>query len=465
MTTPIRNSSRTALLAATLLAASGLVSPASAADRIALGVGAQRLIEVPAPVAKIVIGEPGIVSASVINDHEVAVVGLKSGGTAVTIFGVNNPNEGWAYLVDVGGDARKPAGGGHGGGDAGLTKALQGDPDLKGVKADAKGDAVVMTGTVPSLEAGTRAAALAKAYGGKTVDDLTSVTGNQMVAVEIKFAAVSVTTMNELGFNFQQLGGSFQGAATAPSAATSATGGKGGLALTSALPIQSAFNLFLNSSKASSFATLSVLSGTGLMQLLAEPTLLVRSGEHASFLAGGEVPIPVPQGGSATGAITIEYHSYGVRLEIEPVVLSDRRIALKVAPEVSEIDPTNNLTFDGFSVPAFRRRSTSTMVELGDGQSFIIAGLIYSNNSFTENKVPWLGDIPILGDFFKATQNSRERQELVVVATPHLVHPMDAKAVPPLPGAAAGDFNPTFGDVATNAKPLDRAVVEYGLIR
>jgi pilus assembly protein CpaC len=438
---------------------------AAAADNVALGVGAQRLIEVPAPVAKIVIGEPGIVSASVVNDHEVAVVGLKGGNTALTIFGINNPNEGWAYLVNVG-DAPRKSTGGHGGGDGALTKALQADPELKGVKADDKGDALVMTGSVPSLEAHSRAAALAKAYGTKhDVEDLTNITGNQMVAVEIKFAAVSVSTMNELGFNFQQLGGSFQGATTAPSTVNTFTGGKNGLGLNTSLPLQSAFNLFLNSSKANSFATLSVLSGTGLVQLLAEPTLMVRSGEHASFLAGGDVPIPVPQGGSASGAVTIEYHQYGVRLEVEPVVMSNQRIALKVAPEVSEIDNTNALSFDGFSVPAFRRRSTSTMVELGDGQSFVIAGLIYSNNSFTENKVPWLGDIPILGDFFKATQNSRERQELVVIATPHLIHPMDPKEIPPLPGAASASFNPTFGDTITNAKPLDHAVVDYGLIR
>jgi pilus assembly protein CpaC len=454
----------TAILTAPVVLAANF---AVAADTIALGVGAQRIIVVPGPVARIVIAEPGVVSASVLNDHEVAVSGLKGGNTALTIFSVNNPGEGLAYLVNVDGGNRKtgaaqPSSGG------GLTKALQSDPDLKGVQATTFGDNVVISGSVPSLEAHGRAAGLVKALGGKqTVEDLTSVTGNQMVAVEIKFAAVSVTTLNELGFNFQQLGSNIQGATTAPSTVPSATGGAGGLSFPGgvSLPLQSAFNLFLNSSKNSSFATLSVLSGTGLVQLLAEPTLLVRSGEHASFLAGGEVPIPVPQGGSATGAITIEYHPYGVRLEVEPVVLSDRRIALKVAPEVSEIDNSNNLSFDGFSVPAFLRRSTSTMVELGDGQSFVIAGLIYSNNSLTENKVPWLGDIPVLGAFFKATRDSRERQELVVIATPHLVHPLDSKALPPLPGQAISEFAPTFSDALTNAKPLDRAVVEYGLIR
>jgi len=437
-------------------------SHAFAADTIALGVGAQRVINVAAPVSRIVIAEPGIVSASVLNDHEVSVIGLKGGHTALTIFSTSNPGEGQAYVVNVGGVNRRP---GQPAGD-GLTKALQSDPELKNVQVAKKDGDVVLTGSVPNLDAHVRASALAKAHGGK--DDATadtSISGDQMVAVEIKFAAISVTTMADLGFNFQQLGGNIQGATTSPSSVTSFAGGSVPLSLGTTLPIQSAFNLFLNSSKAHSFATLSVLSGTGLMQLLAEPTLMVRSGEHADFLAGGDVPIPVPQGGAATGAITIEYHSYGVKLDIEPVVMSDRRIALRVAPEVSEIDTANALTIDGFSVPAFRRRSTSTMVELGDGQSFVIAGLIYNNTSLSESKVPWLGDIPILGDFFKLTQNSRDRQELVVIATPHLVHPLDAKSLPPLPGEAAASYSPGVGDALLNNKPLDRAVVEYGLLR
>ena len=328
----------------------------------------------------------------------------------------------------------------------GLAKALQSDPDLKGVQASTKGDDVVITGNVPSLEAHGRAAELAKTYGGKhDVEDLTSVTGNQMVAVEIKFAAVSVSTLNELGFNFQKLGGNLQGATTAPSTVNTASVSSGGLNLGTSPPLQSAFNLFLNSSKAGSFATLSVLSGTGLVQLLAEPTLLVRSGEHASFLAGGEVPIPVAAGRAQPPErlrSNIISMACGWKSNRSCCPIAGSRSRSR--PRSARSNNSNNLSFDGFSVPAFLRRSTSTMVELGDGQSFVLAGLMYNNNSFTENKVPWLGDIPILGDFFKATKNSRERQELVIIATPHLVHPMDPKAIPPLPGQTAAQLQPDF---------------------
>jgi pilus assembly protein CpaC len=457
------------LLNMAVLLSAFLAAPFAAADSLTLAVGAQRTIELPAPVARIVIAEPGVVNASVLDDRRVQLTGLLGGHTNVTIFTANNSNDGVSYSVNVGSGRR---GDGGNAGD-GLTRALQADPDLKGISTHRHGEDVVIIGNVPSLESHVRAAALAKTYNGKgEVEDLVNVTGNQMVAVEVKFAAVSVTTLQDLGFNFQQLGGSIQGAVAAPNSTAGGytVGPAPGLNGSSnqpiaGLPLQSAFNLLLNSSKHNSFAALSILQGTGLVQFLAEPTLLVRSGEHADFLAGGDVPIPVPQGGSAAGAITIEYHSYGVRLDIAPVVLSDHRIALRVAPEVSQIDTANSLSYEGFTVPAFLRRSTSTMVELADGQSFVLAGLIYSNNAFNENKVPWLSDIPILGDFFKITQNSRERQELIIIATPHLVHPLDPKAIPPLPGEAVSTYNPTIGDALLNAKPLDRAVADYGLIR
>jgi pilus assembly protein CpaC len=346
-----------------------------------------------------------------------------------------------------------------------VRTALRGQPDLGGVRYTGDGEGGVLSGSVPGLEAHARAAAIAGAGGGK-VADTTRVGGGQMVAVEIRFAAVSVSTMKALGFNFQALGHGIQGALTSPGGANgfSFTPGSG-LALPATLPLQGAFNLFLAGSKGSALGMVSVLSSAGLMQLLAEPTLLVRSGAHASFLAGGDIPIPVPQSGSGNGSVTIQYHPYGVRLDIAPVVLAGGHILLRVSPEVSEIDNANALTFQGYSVPAFRRRSTSTTVELGNGQSFMLAGLIYNNDTFVQNKVPWLGDLPIIGNFFKFTQNSHERQELIVIATPHLVGPMDGRQIPPLPGEATRDYDPSFGDIVLNAKPLDSVVRAYGLAR
>jgi pilus assembly protein CpaC len=446
-----------------LLLAFSLVSVplcAIADSVISLPVGAQRIVSLDAPVTRIVVSEPGIVDATVLSDRQVQIVAVHVGHTNLTLF-TNASNQGDAYSVQVGGTERSSGGGGGGPAAPSGAQALRGQPDLRDVSISGG----VMTGNVASLDAHSRAADVAKAAGAAA--DLTHVGGEQMVAVEIHFAAVSVTTMKELGFNFQSLGHGIQGALVSPSNVSSYTMSPGsGLGLASSLPIASAFSLFLASPQSNALGMVSVLSSAGLMQELAEPTLLARSGEHASFLAGGDIPIPVPQNGAAgSTSVTIDYHPYGVKLDIAPVVLGPHRILLRVSPEVSEIDTANAVTFQGFTVPAFRRRSTSTTIELDDGQSYMLAGLIYNNDSYTETKIPGLGDIPILGSFFKVTQNARQRQELIVVATPHLVRPMETASMPQLPGAATAHYDPSFGDILLNAKPLDRVVSDYGLAR
>jgi pilus assembly protein CpaC len=276
---------------------------------------------------------------------------------------------------------------------------------------------------------------------------------------------VSATTLRALGFNFAALGGSdFQGAIVGPNSLQSFQANPN-LSLSASVPLASAFNLFLGDPRNGIIGILSALSQAGLTQLLAQPTLLVRSGDQAEFLAGGEVPIPVPQGGASLGTVTIEYHEYGVKLQIAPVVMSDKRIVLKVAPEVSELDFANALEFQGFSVPAFRRRSTSTTVELGNGQSFILAGLMYSNSQVNESKFPWLGDLPIIGALFKSTTNQQERQELIIVATPRLVSPLAPGKIPPLPGVDTRKYNPTIGDMILNVDQVQDHLAPYGLMR
>src|ERR1700753_3402570 len=140
----------------------------------------------------------------------------------------------------------------------------------------------------------------------------------------------------------------------------------------------------------------SALNSANLAQILAKPTLLVRSGESASFLAGGQIPVPVPLGGSVSNAITIDYHKFGVQLKLKATVLDDKRIVINVNPEVSELDPTNAVQIQGYTVPAIKTRSTDTTIELGDGQSFVLAGLMYSSDASQGSKVPGIGDLPVI---------------------------------------------------------------------
>lgn len=287
--------------------------------------------------------------------------------------------------------------------------------------------------------------------------------GEKVVAVDVQFAAVSSSTLKALGFDFAKLSGGLQGAVIPPSGLNSATFGPGGLKLDTNVPIQNAFNLFLSAPNRGISAVLSALSSNGLSQLLAQPTLLVRSGERATFLAGGEIPIPVPQNsGGNTNTISIEYKEFGVRLTVTPYVLSPDNIVLKVAPEVSELDYSNGVQLQGYTVPGLRRRSAETTVELGSGQSFVIAGLNYSTSAVTRAKVPFLGDIPVLGAFFKRQENQKERQELIIVATPRLVDPLRPDQVPALPTAKV---DPSIGDMILGTDGLDQASGPFGVVR
>ncbi|MGF6399126.1 pilus assembly protein CpaC [Pseudomonas frederiksbergensis] len=189
--------------------------------------------------------------------------------------------------------------------------------------------------------------------------------------------------------------------------------------------------------------SINALEGSGFAYTLARPSLVALSGQSASFLAGGEVPIPVPSSGSDN--VSIEYKEFGIRLTLTPTIIGKNRIALKVAPEVSELDFSNAVSIAGTIVPALTIRRTDTSISLADGESFVISGLISTRNSSQVNKFPGLGDIPILGAFFRDNSINREERELLMIVTPHLVQPLAANAkLPSLPGEQLRNYDPNF---------------------
>ena len=190
-------------------------------------------------------------------------------------------------------------------------------------------------------------------------------------------------------------------------------------------------------------ALINALESSGFAYTLARPSLVAMSGQSATFLAGGEVPIPVPSAGSDT--ITIEYKEFGIRLTLTPTVIDHNRIALKVAPEVSELDYSNAIRIQNIQVPALTVRRTDTSVSLADGESFVISGLISSTNRSTIAKLPGLGDIPIIGAFFRDSNINSEEKELLMIVTPHLVQPLAANAqLPSLPGEKLRTYDPNW---------------------
>lgn len=278
---------------------------------------------------------------------------------------------------------------------------------------------------------------------------------DSQVQTDIKIVEVSRRALQEAGINLMKNTANTTLTISPPGALAGVSGGStggfgsgAGFTLESAsgfLPIAQAFNLVAGNANKGLLGVISVLEANGFAYTLAEPSLTAMSGQSATFLAGGEFPIPVEQ---RDGAVTVEYKEFGVRLTLTPTVLDRDRIMLKVAPEVSELDFTAAVQAAGVSVPALTVRRTETVIQLGDGESFVISGLISRNNMGNVDKVPLLGDLPILGAFFKSTRIDRTDKELVMVVTPHLVRAIAKDAPrPELPGRAYHEYQPTFGEL------------------
>lgn len=429
------------------------IHTAAIAQTVNLEVGGSRTLSAYGPITKITVDVPDVIKTVAPNDRQLLITGLRPGVAQVTLMTGQGQTQ---YDVRVSASGATEA--------ADLRRRLRSQPGMDDVQVDRRDGKIVLSGSVPDLETHSHGMAMATAAGGTEPSDLIETTGNQMVAVDVRFVAVSDTTLKSLGFNFSKLSGGFQTALISPtSLVSSSLSAVGGLQVEAGPPLQNAFNLFLADRGSGISGVLSALSDAGLSQVLAQPTLLARSGEKAEFLAGGEVPIPVPQAGGTGGTITIEYRQYGVRLSVEPYVLSNKRIILKLAPEVSELDYTNRITIQGFNIPGFRRRSANTTVELGDGESFVIAGLNYSNSTNNESKVPLFGDIPILGTLFRRTERSLEKLELIIVATPRLVKPLnedDVKRM--LPTTIAP---PSLSETIRNRNSTEHRAAQFGLSR
>ncbi len=208
-------------------------------------------------------------------------------------------------------------------------------------------------------------------------------------------------------------------------------GDEGGFDFGVADVVSDAVNFFIFHQPSGLAAFVRALQQRGLFRSLAEPSLLAASGDSASFLAGGEFPYPVLQGGTASNAVTIQFKEFGIRLDFKPVITNSGMIRLEVRPEVSQLDFANAVQISGFLIPSLLTRRAGTTVELADGQTFAIAGLVDNSMTKAVTKIPILGDIPILGYLFRSEEFRRNRTELLVLVTPHLVGPLDE--APPVP--------------------------------
>ncbi len=305
--------------------------------------------------------------------------------------------------------------------------------------------AIVLSGHVSTEDVSKRAGMIAQAYSKNVVNVLTfGPVGAQEVLLEVKFAEVDRSAITQLGINLFMPGlgntiatsqtgqfGSVQ--VSRPPATTTTTNGVSSTTTTPpTTTINDFLNLFVTRTDINIGAVIKALQQKNLLQILAEPNLIAVNGKEASFLAGGEFPFPIVQPGQGFTAVTISFKEFGVELKFTPVIMPNGNIHLKVAPSVSALDFANALTISGFTVPALSTRKAETEFELKDGQSFVIAGLIDNRVTDLYNKVPGLGDIPILGNFFRSKSAQRSNSELMVLCTAHRISASTQKPALPV---------------------------------
>ncbi|QDM39624.1 type II and III secretion system protein family protein [Altererythrobacter sp. TH136] len=435
------NSFRTMCAALALSAAGLTAAPALAqssgihAGSIEVPVNKSQVVSADRAIARAMVGNAEVADVLPISEQSVYVLGKKFGTTSLTLY--DRANRVIAVMdVEVGPDVE--------GLRTQIAELVPGQP----VEARISAGKLVLTGLVNDAGAANRAYQIAKAYGGEDVINMIQVGGSQQVMLEVKFAEINRQMGERLGVGGFGLSndGTFRGA----------IGEGAGLDAENGLTLGAIVDSFGILSKAFSIgslnidATLDVLERKGLSKTLAEPTLVALSGERASFLAGGEFPIPVAQssGGSGGGGntITVEFKPFGVSLGFTPTVLSDKVISLVVEPEVSSIDSSASVTVNGLTVPGLQTRRASTTVELRDGESFAIAGLLRNDYQTTVRQLPLLGNIPILGALFRSSSFQKGETELLIVVTPRLVAPIRPEQVR-LPTDRIADPKPT--DVLT----------------
>ena len=375
------------------------ISASTTTKTIKIAKGKPRTIHFSKDFFEIVIGDPEIANVTPLTDQSFYVLGHKLGTTGIALFDENKQLVG-SVDIEVTYDTAQ------------LNATIAQNLPESDIRASTANGQVVLSGDAKDQPAADKARTIAKQFNeGKDVIDSVKVTSSQQVQLDVRFVEVNRQAVIDLGAKYS---------------ANAAQGINGVRALLEpAEMVQATTGQIVGRLLAPGVSvdvTLKALENKGLARRLAEPNLIARSGEKASFLAGGEFPIPVA---GSQGSVTVEFKKYGVGLEFSPKVLSDGLIALDIAPEVSAIDTTNSYKVGNIAIPGFIVRRAKTSVDLRDGQSFMIAGLLQTFNDVSLERIPGIGKAPVIGSLFSSKQYQRRETELVIIVTPHLIKPID----------------------------------------
>ncbi|MFV2067021.1 MAG: type II and III secretion system protein family protein [Pirellulales bacterium] len=391
------------------------------------------VIETQVRVIRVAIADPSIIDVLPVTSREIVINGKAAGTTSLLIWDAAGTRS-W-YNVRVSPDAANL--------EADLRRLFPGED----VRVKASGKSVILTGSVSNSGVASRMLDVAERSLGtpdQVINEMQMPRPGQ-VLLKVRFAEVSRSALERSGINLLYTGpdgrivGSTSGRPGPFRGELEGAVPLGGASGSASTRLSDAVNLFLFEPELDLAALLQALESNGLFRSLSEPNLLAAHGVEASFLAGGEFPYPVVQGGNNSGSVSIVFKEFGVKLAFTPYIQPGGNIRLKVAPEVSSLDFSAGLILSGFSIPSILSRKASTEVELADGQTFAIAGLIDNSLIADYDKIPLLGDIPILGSLFRSKEMRQNRSELLVLVTPTIVYPEDQ--APPVPGGEPETWN------------------------
>lgn len=374
-----------------------------------VSIGKSADVRTDIPFTDVTVGDPEIADVNVLTDRALSILGRKSGTTRVTAYGEGKKLVG-VFDVEVTYDTSMLA--------SEITRRFS-HANIRVTTANGK---ILLTGSAPDSVTLDQAMSVAKQFGPDVINSVT-VDAPQQVMLEVRFVEASRTAGRELGVNwnvFSSNNRTFTGANSRPiGTGTPGIGQVAAGAASSAGPFGILVQRMIGNGVTTD-AILKAMEEHGVVRSLAEPNLVALSGDTASFLAGGEFPIPVP---GALGSVGIEYKRYGVGLAFTPTVLRGGLINLRIEPEVSQLDTSNPVQIAGISIPPLIVRRASTTVELRDGQSFVIGGLLQNNSTTASEQLPWLGDVPVLGALFSSRSYQKSETDLAIIITPRLVRP------------------------------------------
>jgi len=370
------------------------------------------VIDYPADISRISTSSPEIVDAVPATTREFLLHGKGIGAATVVVWAKNGQRTMYNITVE---HNLEP-----------IRKVLKDTFPNENISVQAGRDAVSLNGTVSSKDVAERAQALTVPLAKAVVNNLGVMTGvSKQVVLKVRFAQMDRNISDQFGVNILSTGIGNTPAAIGTQQFNNARAERIGGAQATDFQISDLLNVFAFRPDLNLAAFVKNLQSQGFLQILAEPNLVTSNGREASFLVGGEFPVPVLQGGGNAGAVTIQFREYGIRLTFTPVITEHNTIRMYVKPEVSTIDLANGVTLSGFVIPALATKRMETNIELGEGQSFIIAGLIDERVQETFNKLPGLANIPVLGALFKSKNESRARSELIVMVTPEITTPLN----------------------------------------